>query len=178
MWVSDLPAHVRLAPEVFLGAHIVSGQPTVVVLAAGPSFTGALTQAQSGLANEGARVKISSPSGGQVEGTVVERRSEAQDPSALTLVLEVNLTDCGDTCTSIDPDGITHLTGALVTVEPSSGLTVPTAAIRTDEQGATFVRDPDGAIWPVAVVQSARGISVVEGLSEGMSVQIPGGAGP
>lgn len=178
VWVPELPATLRLAPEIVPGAHVTPGEAALVVLESLPTFTGVLTQAQAALGPVGATVTITSGSGDQVDASVVERRSDANDPSGLALVLDVNGDECGQVCADVPSDSVIHITGTLVTLEPVTGLTVPTAAIRTDAQGTTFVRDADGAAVPVEVVQSARGISVVTGLGEGLMVRVPGGTAP
>lgn len=176
VWVPELPAQVRLAPGVALGVRASAGEPAVIVLADEPSFAAVISSAQAVLALPGTSVVITGTAGSQVDGVVVEHRSSAEEPNSVDAIIEIDPTQCGAVCEDVAIDAVSYLNGLVSTVPAKRGLTVPTAAIRTDVDGSSFVRRVDGSRVEVTVVQSARGVSLVEGLDEGARIQIPGTA--
>ncbi|PPH69738.1 hypothetical protein C5C45_04425 [Rathayibacter rathayi] len=54
-----------------------------------------------------------------------------------------------------------------------TGITVPTAALLTDADGSIAVTDDQGLEHAVTVTASARGMSVVDGVTEGLPVRVP-----
>jgi hypothetical protein len=69
--------------------------------------------------------------------------------------------------------GQTLLLSKIVTVETVSGLVVPSAALLSAADGAVSVIDEEGVSHPVTVETSARGMSVVDGVSAGLRVRVP-----
>ena len=52
-------------------------------------------------------------------------------------------------------------------------MVVPSAALRTAADGTVTVITADGTQVPVTQLASARGLSVVDGVMEGMQLRIP-----
>ncbi|ANG84849.1 hypothetical protein [Microbacterium aurantiacum] len=82
-------------------------------------------------------------------------------------------TVCGEACGLVPVTGEARLSSVIVTVPTVEGLVVPSAALVTDASGQVSVIVEDGERVPVTVVTSARGMSVIEGASEGVRVRVP-----
>ena len=61
----------------------------------------------------------------------------------------------------------------IVIVESVTGLTVPSAALLSKADGSIVVIDSEGIEYPVTVVTSARGLSIIEGVDAGTRVRVP-----
>ena len=80
---------------------------------------------------------------------------------------------CADECAQVPVTGQSFLTSRIVIVESVTGLTVPSAALLSKADGSIVVIDSDGIEYPVTVVTSARGLSIIEGVDAGTRVRVP-----
>ncbi len=179
IFVPSLPTRISLDAETIVrGATLVGGESIVQGLPASPSFTIPVTDGQAAMMPTGTRVEVTSPSGTLWEAFVTDQLSSTE-----TQTITVNLTGtdatpiCLDACAEIPVVGEARLASRIVTVEPVSGLVIPSAALVTSADGKVGVIDKAGTLHPVSVLAAARGMSVVEGVDVGTSVRLPGSAG-
>ncbi len=174
VFVPTMPARVLLDTEIISrGATLVGGENAIRTLAAAPAFTLPVSGSQAAMMPTGTRVKITAVDNGSWEGYVDSEIVEEAGVITITLVGKDGGTICGDTCAVIPVSGQTLLPSVIITVEPVSGLTVPTAALLSEADGTISVVDEAGVSRPVTVLTSARGMSVIEGVANGTSVRIP-----
>ncbi|WP_306232494.1 peptidoglycan-binding domain-containing protein [Agrococcus beijingensis] len=180
VWVPQLPARMSLDGETIATGRIVSaGEGDIVALGSAPTFTIPLQQAQTRFAPTGTRVIVQAPDGALWEAVA---GAQAADPmSSETVHVALAAPDggpvCADACDLIGAEGQATLMSEIVTVPAVAGLVVPASAITTGGDGRAFVTDADGAQHEVTVVQSARGMALIEGVAEGLEVRIPAAQG-
>lgn len=177
VFVPSLPTRVALdADVVYRGATLIGGEQVVSGLSASPNFTIPVTDVQASMIPTGTRVEITSPEGGVWEAKAIDQQ---RDEQAGTVTIGLTGLDdrivCGDECGQIPVTGQSTLFSRIVTVETVSGLVVPSAALVTDANGQVAVIDETGDRIAVTVVTSARGMSVIDGVAEGMRVRVPAG---
>jgi peptidoglycan hydrolase-like protein with peptidoglycan-binding domain len=173
VFVPSLPTRVALDAEVIKrGAMVSGGEPVVKGLPPEPAFTVPVTDTQAALMPNGTRVEIAN---GELtwEGYVVDQKSDPQAGTTVILAGKDGASICGEECGTIPVTGQTLLLSKIVTVETVSGLVVPSAALLSSADGAVSVVDEEGESHPVTVKTSARGMSVVEGVSAGLRVRVP-----
>ena len=177
VFVPSLPTHVALDTEViYRGATLTGGEDAVRTLGEAPTFTVPVSESQGALMPAGTRVEIKNTQGDPWEGFVDSQVAEVTGDLTVTLVGVDGATICGEVCDSIPVTGQTLLPSVIVTVEPVSGLTVPSAALLSATDGTITVIDGDGVSHKVTVLVSARGLSVIDGVPLGTSVRIPAAA--
>lgn len=173
VFVPSLPTRVALDTEVIKrGATVSGGEPVVKGLPPEPSFTVPVTDTQAALMPNGTRVEIAD---GDLtwEGWVVDQKSDPQTGTTVILSGKDGASICGADCGEIPVTGQTLLLSKIVTVETVSGLVVPSAALLSSADGTVSVIDEKGKSHTVTVTTSARGMSVVEGVSAGLRVRVP-----
>lgn len=177
VWLPELPIRVFLSDELALGQRVAVGEGRIKALADQPRLELALTPTQVSLAPIGTQVQISSPRGNEWTGLVQHHNQREEETGAGTIYATLHGDDgesiCGLECDEIPHDGESYLTGLIRTVPAQSGLILPTSAIISDESQTTFVLTEAGEKLSVAVVGGARGVSLVEGVSEGTLVRVP-----
>lgn len=182
IFVPTLPTRVSLDPEVIArGASLSGGEEVVLGLPPAPEFALPVTEAQAGMIPTGTQVQITAPDGSVWEAVSTD---QVADVETQTIIVGLAAPDggvvCGESCGLVPVTGEARLSSVIVTVPTVEGLVVPSAALVTDASGEVAVIDEAGARMAVAVVTSARGMSVVEGVEEGTRVRVPaveGGAG-
>ncbi|HXH33712.1 MAG TPA: peptidoglycan-binding domain-containing protein [Plantibacter sp.] len=175
VFVPALPARVSLDEDVVgPGKVVVGGEPVVMVLPDAPETVIPVTVTQSGMIAAGADVSVTGPNGEIWAGEVADRH---RDPENNTVIVEVTGTAgaslCGAECASIPVVGETSLESVITTAETVSGLILPAAALVTDAEGVVSVITEDGRRVAVAIVASANGVAVVEGVASGLRVRVP-----
>lgn len=175
VFVPELPARISLDEDVVgRGKVVVGGEPVVMVLPDAPETVIPVSVTQSGMIAAGADVSVTGPNGEIWAGEVADRH---RDPENNTVIVEVTGTAgaslCGADCASIPVVGETSLESVITTAETVSGLILPAAALVTDAEGAVSVITEDGRRVAVAVVASANGVAVVEGVASGLRVRLP-----
>lgn len=175
IFVPALPTRVSLDTEVITrGASLTGGEEVVRSLASAPAFVVPVTEAQAAMMPVGTLVEITGPENSAWTAYVVD---QVADPEIATISVNLQGADgapiCADKCGLIPVTGESRLASKIVTVATVQGLVVPSAALVTGADGQTAVIDTEGERVPVVVGASARGMSVVEGVSEGTRVRIP-----
>jgi peptidoglycan hydrolase-like protein with peptidoglycan-binding domain len=176
IYVPTLPTRVALDEElIFRGATLAGGEEAVQGLPAAPVFEVPVTTAQAAMMPAGTRVQITAPEGAEWAGFVVEQKPEADTGNVIvSLAGESGAVICADQCGQVPVSGESILRSRIVTQETVAGLVVPSAALVTGADGQVAVIDQTGERVPVTVVAAAKGMSVVEGVSDGTRVRIPG----
>lgn len=175
IFVPTLPTRVALnAAAVTRGATLVGGEDVLQGLSPTPDFHVPATEGQAAMISTGTRVEISSPSGNTWLASAGAQTSDA-DTGSIDIELggEDGAAICGDQCNQIPVTGESLLSSLIVTVPTVDGLVVPSAALVTSADGQLTLIDDSGTRIPVTVVTSARGMSVVDGISEGTRVRVP-----
>ncbi|PPF22272.1 peptidoglycan-binding protein [Rathayibacter rathayi] len=175
LYLPTLPARLSLDTDrVKRGASLVGGEELVQSLPESPEFTIVMTPAQAQTTPRDTRVEIGGPVGHQWQGFTSDRRGETSDGNVrITLSGAEGSPICGNDCASVPVTGSALLSSRLITVESVTGITVPTAALLTDADGSIAVTDDQGLEHAVTVTASARGMSVVDGVTEGLPVRVP-----
>jgi hypothetical protein len=177
IFVPDLPTRVSLdATLVARGATLVGGEKVLSGLPATPSFSVPISDQQAGLMPTGTRVEISGTDGAQWEGYVVDRTTDENGSVSAVLAGKDDAPICADACGTIPVDTQSFFASRIVTIEAVSGLTVPSAALLTLADGSIVVIDDTGEQFAVSITQSARGMSVIDGVSAGTKVRVPASA--
>lgn len=177
LFVPTLPIRLALDSELISrGATLTGGERVVLGLSQAPTFTIPVTEPQSRMMPQGTRVEIDNPDGEPWIGVV---SGQSNDEETGTVVVTLSGTDeeplCGQGCAAIPVTGKPQYASKVVTVEPVTGLVVPSAALVTGADGTVAVIDADGDRVPVNVTGAARGMSVIEGAVEGARVRVPAG---
>jgi peptidoglycan hydrolase-like protein with peptidoglycan-binding domain len=174
IFVPTLPARVTMDSSIVKrGAQVAGGEEVLQALPATPEFTIGVTTDQAALMPVGTAVEITSPAGEIWSSVVAAQQSNDQEGFTLILGAENEGAICADSCRSIPVEGQTLLTSEVVTVETVEGLTVPSAALVSQPDGILVLIDESGVEHPVTVLASAKGISVVEGVSAGTRARLP-----
>lgn len=177
IFVPSLPTRVALDTAVMARGRSVSGGEVVLQgLAASPTFQIPVTDAQAAGIPTGTAVRITAPDGSAWHGTTTDQ--VRTDQTVMVNVAGVGEdVICGLRCDLVPVSGESRLTSEIVTVPSVSGLVVPSAALVTDAEGRVAVIDEAGARLPVTVLESARGMSVIDGAPQGTRVRVPGERG-
>ncbi|QKJ21218.1 peptidoglycan-binding protein [Microbacterium hominis] len=179
VFVPSLPTRVSLDPAVVgVGKTLTGGEEVVRGLPASPVFTIPMTDAQASMVPIGTHVRVTAPDGSEWSAVAADKTSDSE-----TQTVTVGLTGidggavCGEACGSIPVTAEVRLSSEIETVPTVEGLVVPSAALVTDASGQVSVVDEDGARRAVTVRASARGMSVIDGVDEGLRVRVPAGNG-
>lgn len=174
LFVPSLPARLSLDGDlVARGATLSGGESVIRALDPAPTFTVAVTETQAGLAPEGTVVDIRTPKGTTTWKAKVAKRSSAPD-GGQTLSLKADRgTVCADDCDEVPVTGKTLLQARLITIPNQKGLVVPSAALKSQPDGSLVVIAADGTEHAVTVSTTARGMSIIAGVSAGTKVQVP-----
>lgn len=175
IFVPQLPTRVALDGDVIARGLTVSGGEQVIrALPTAPAFTVPVTDAQAAMMPAGTRVEITSPDGSLWEAVAAE---QVRDDQSGTVNVWLDAPDggtiCGDQCGQIPATGDVRMSSKIITVETVAGLVVPSAALVTGADGQTAVINESGKRIAVTAVTSARGMSVIEGVPDGLRVRVP-----
>jgi len=174
IYVPTLPTRVALdATLLSRGVSLAGGEKVLTGLPSAPEFTVPVTDAQAASMPTGTRVEITSPEGAEWEGFVADQRVDEQNAISIVLAGKDGASICGKDCGQIGVEGQAFLLSKIVTVESVTGLMVPSAALLSKADGTIAVTDPEGVEHPVTVVTSAKGMSIIEGVDDGLSVRVP-----
>lgn len=175
VYLPSLPARIVLEREVEIGSRLADGQALVEVVPEVPelSITVPLEQAEQVQAGP-LTVDVE---GQQVDAVVVGSRSTETGDVVLLLAQPDGAPLCGERCVDVPLDRAAATYRAERVVVPrTTGAAVPTAAVRTAGDGATFVTTPDGGRQEVDVVAQGDGLTIVDGLHVGDVVRLVGEA--
>lgn len=157
------------------GAASATSGAVVRVLPRSPRFTISLPENQTRLARAGMRVDIDHGDG-QPWGAVIEQVTEPSADGTATAVLRSmsSASICGRECATVPVTGAAGLDATIVIVPETKGVVVPAAALVVGADGDAAVLKADGTRVPVTVKASSGGRSVVEGVSVGTELRVPG----
>ncbi|WP_185020239.1 MULTISPECIES: peptidoglycan-binding protein [unclassified Rathayibacter] len=155
------------------GAAVSGGEVVARTLPKTPTFSVTATAAQAAQIGVGVAAEITGPDGPWRAVTAVQEVKPEVGVSIALAGVDGEVI-CGEECADLDVTQDTLLPVLLTTTPETSGLTVPTASIRTDVNGDLEVTDSAGGRHPVEVVAAAKGVSVVTGLAEGTVVRVHG----
>lgn len=173
VFVTDLPVRVVLNTDVVSrGARLGGGEAVLSRLEVSPTFTLPVSETQADVMPTGTPVRIAAPDGAtwlavsgartdDGEQTVVSLDPVGPDPI------------CAAACADLPVGVETRLSTEVVLVPETIGLRVPSAALSTRSDGTVVVVGEDGEAHEVTVTTSARGMSLVEGVPEGLLVRVP-----
>lgn len=175
IYVPSLPGKIVLdVKKVTVGASLGGGEEVVSALGLAPDFTIAVTDQQSRTLPLGTQVVITAPDGQSTwSAKTVDVRTDENQQIWLVLASTTDQPICGDQCATVPATGENLLTSQIVITPKTEGLVVPTAAIKSNADGQLLVVTGEGEEYPVSVVASARGMSVITGVDEGLAVRVP-----
>ena len=174
IYVPQLPGKVLLdVKTVYPGALLAGDEIVVSALGDQPDFSIAVTEQQSHTIPLGAEVRISAPNGETWVARVDDVVSDDSKQIWLRLVAADKTSICSESCATLPSAGENLLLSEVVVVPEVTGLVLPTAALKTSGDGKVLVFTPGGVSYPVKLVASARGMSVIEGLDSGFEVRMP-----
>ncbi|WP_401001108.1 peptidoglycan-binding protein [Agromyces sp. GXQ0307] len=176
IFVPSLPLQVALDNElVFRGAVLSGGEPALLALSTEPAFTIPATRTQAASMPAGTPVQLNAPDGSAWTAEVAAQTDSAESADQVDVELQGigGARICGDDCSTIPLDEEVRLPSTIETTPAVEGLVVPSAALLSSADRTVSVVDDDGQKHRVQVIASARGMSVIEGASEGMRVRIP-----
>ncbi len=175
VFVTTLPTRMALDTEkVVTGSSLSGGEPVIRGMSSNPEFTLPVTDAQAAMIPTGTRVEMTSPNGDTWTGVSTDQvRDKETEALTITLAGVDGASICGDGCAQIPVSGQTQLVSRIVTVEPVTGLVVPSAALVTDANGDPMLIDAKDLRHSVKIITSAKGMSVIEGVEAGLRVRIP-----
>lgn len=173
IFVPDLPTRIALDPEVVSRGSALSGGEVVVrSLSAAPDLTMPVTVDQATMIQTGTSITVTAPDGDTWAAVAAERYLDGAT-TVIRLASSGGGALCLDQCAQIPVTGEAQLASRVVVVPTVEGLVVPSGALVTDASGQVALLDESGAPYPVQVVGSARGMSVVDGVEDGLQVRIP-----
>lgn len=180
VFVPELPATLVPAESVRVGARVSAGQEVLAGTSGAPRFTFRVLPEAVTRTSEGMQVSIDA--GGTTWSAEVDRLADAQDDSGGTIAMLRPTAGqpgiCGGDCNvAVAPGETTVLPGRLVVVPRTQGAQIPTAAIRTDAQGESYVTIGGGQRTSVEVLASSEGRSIVTGVTVGQSVVVASSPG-
>lgn len=170
VFLPSLPTPVALSDEVAVGRSIEPGTEVLRVVTGEPVFEIVVQPEQADLLPLAAEVQVQN--GDAVwKGRIASTRTTADNEVAFALTDKSGGAICGRECARAVPvDGESRFLAGIVVVPETSGPMVPTAALKTDGGGATFVRSKDGGDLAVDVLASANGQSILSGLTLGETI--------
>lgn len=180
VFVPELPATLVPAESVRVGTRVTAGQEVLAGTGGAPRFTFRVLPEAVTRTSEGMLVSIDA--GAESWSAEVDRLADAADDSGGTIAIlrpaAGQPSICGPDCSvAVAPGATTVLPGRLVVVPRTEGSQVPTAAIRTDAQGESYVTMDSGQRRTVEVLASSEGRSIVTGVTPGESVVVTSSQG-
>jgi len=176
IFVPSMPRRLVLDPKlVQVGTQLAGGEQTVMALSAAPTFTSHLSASAAGALRPGMPVSIRGPKN-ENWSAEAGKPSTIDGDTVVTLRKSDGGAPCADGCGELSTSGATVLSGVLVVSPARSGLTVPSAALRSAADGRVFLTDTDGNRHFVKVVVSADGLSLVRGAPKGLHVRLDTGS--
>jgi hypothetical protein len=176
MWFPTLPTRLAATDKLTVGAAVAAGDRPVDVESGAVQVQLVVSRDQAALVPAGTPASL-----GPISGVTGEPEPTPDKPDAFALPL---LTAAGQPLCS-DPAPCRALLGtagqralevSLAVIPERTGIGVPTKAVQTAADGSTSVVTVDGGRRPVTVLQSAGGLTLVDGLPAGTPVRLSGGA--
>ena len=165
-----LPTEVRLGEALQPGLQVSGGEDAVLAATGVREFVMIVSEDQARLIPHGATVRVTYETT-TWEAVVAEVEPRDYD-TVLWLTAPVGGDVCADSCAALPTDPSLSLRSEVVLVEPSTGIGVPAAAVRSRADMTTFVVTRSGEV-DVAVVGSGQGVAILDGLADGTEVLLP-----
>lgn len=170
----SLPARVRLAEGTEVGTVLAPGATLFATLEQRPEITLIADNASrfsagmaAHIAVPGAALEVEGVLQGPVRGEDGLDRYRVADSDGASA--------CNEACASVlVVDAETSVVAEIETVARVEGLVVPIAALVTAPDGSTVLRDLAGGTISVEVIASSGGLAIVEGVDEGVVIQLFG----
>jgi hypothetical protein len=156
------------ATDVAVGALVQPNQVIGTMFDSSPMISVPLTPEQRVLVNGSSAVRVHL--GAVAASAVVTKSDRVGGDDGVLLALEPGT--CPQHCEDVVPGEATVAEVEFIVVPSTTGVVVPTSTIQ-ERSGRTVVEMADGSLRPVAVVASARGTSVIEGVISGEDVVVP-----
>ncbi len=177
VFVTGLPARVAPDGGLVTGAEVSEGSVPLRLLADAPTFWVPLQADQASLVPVDTPVRVRYPDG-VWDATVTSATIDEFGAFSLYLADVGGGPVCGGDCALWVPLDVDGVFGAeIVLIPPTTGPSVPVAALRTDPGGAVFVTLADGTNRADKETASWGGTAIVDGISAGDVVILPFGAG-
>lgn len=173
--IPSLPTVVQLGDSIQLARQIGGGEEAVLAPTGEQSFVLAVSQDQAGLIPAEATVEITWQQ--QTWSAVIT--GSVQDEwggTEFDLAAPDGGPVCADACDTLPGDAQVILRSEVVITPRISGIAVPAAAVRSSGDGSVYVITDDGEVQ-VSVRGSGSGIAIVDGIEEGIRIQVLGGDG-
>lgn len=158
-----------------VGVRLAEGDAVAQFLPPVPSFTIDLPTGQRRLVDAGMPVTLTL---GQYQWSAVIGAIAAprEDGSAVATLAPVDDEEsiCGEDCNAIPIAGAGSISATITVLTPTSGLIVPNAALAVAADGSTAVVSQEGETIPVTVLAITGGQALIEGVSAGTEVRVPG----
>ncbi len=173
IFVPELPIHLRLDPEVVSRGAILTGGESAVFALGEPELTVAAQGSAAAYAEVGTPVLVQAPGGDKWDAIVTGHRLDENHQTILVVGAPDGGAVCADTCDLLAPgESAQTLSVQVITVSSTSGIVVPTAALRADSKGAYLI-SATGEEIRVTVIATAHGMSVITGARLGTRVTVP-----
>lgn len=172
VFASRLPARVRVADEVAVGARLSPGDAVLSVLDGAPQFRALVPQAS----NTDPSLPIEVTFDGEpVEAVVAGTRNDTSGNTFWTLTRPDETPVCADRCDDVPlEEGEAVYPSRQILLEEVTGPGVPAAAVWFTPSGDPYVVLADGAETPVTIRGQGQGGVVLEGVDLGTTVVLPG----
>lgn len=173
IFVPELPARIILSEDVTVGASLSGGEAVLRRVLDEVQFRIPLGSEQLDLVPLSADVEVIH--GKSSWDARVADVSESEASGEVSLILEGpdGGTVCGEDCQAVPIRGQTRFPAEIIVVPETTGPVVPTAALRSLQDGSTVVTLEDGSQVPVAVLGSSDGLAVVDGVEVGQALLLP-----
>jgi len=164
--VRHLPSALRLGEDIVPAALVSGGEAAVMDRDGAPTFTLVLDEKQAALVPSGATVTIDA---GDVTWPAVVAGANPPESGQVTLTLTGpgGGSVCQDRCDLVPAQDTTTMPSTIQIVPTTTGPGLPTAAVRTNTSGQSYVLMADGSERSVSVVASGDGLAVVDGVAVG-----------
>ena len=173
MWFPRLPLQLATAAKTGVGSEVSATDRPLDVVSGTVAAEVKLSRDQAALVPPGSRVTL-----GKITGITGSATSVGDGTDAMLLPLlsadgSRALCAKASACLALLDGAVTRTLEASCEVIPHrSGIGVPTKALQTSADGATYVLAEDGQHITVTEVQAAGGMVLVEGLAAGTRVRL------
>ncbi len=180
VFVPGLPGVVDWVEEGAIGSHVGPGTEVAAVLSSKARFDLTIPEDQLRLVEPGMTVEIDS---GPKELTgVIGQIVTSDDVTSGTATARIEAADgrksvCDTWYEDVAVGGDQIVPARVVVTPPTTGTTVPAAAIAVGGQGTTVVTLEDGTVVDVTVDAVVGGEAVVGGIDPGTRMRVPVGQG-
>jgi hypothetical protein len=168
--VKRLPIVVGLGDAIRVGKPVSGGEESVLAPTGERVFVMVVTPDQARLIPAEATVDVKYQDH-TWPATIAEVRLDENGSTQYVLTGPDGKEVCTNQCATLPTDAQVTLSSSVVIVPKVTGIGVPAGAVRTSPEGATYVVTETGRV-DVSVRGSSQGVAVIDGLDEGVRVQV------